>query len=303
MKSKDFLSINDVCSEELAVLIEIAARLKKGEVSKILKDKILALLFEKPSLRTRVSFEVGIQQLGGQCFYLSKDDVGLGVREPESDVAGVLNRMVDGVVARVFSHKSLEVLAANTSIPIINALSDLSHPCQALGDLLTMLEHKGDFRGLNVGFVGDGNNISGSLALACSSLGANFTIATPKSYKIPDNVWEQSQIRSLETGSDLKWVEDPQDAVRASDVVYTDVWISMGDESEREERLKAFEGYQVNELLFAEAKPDAIFMHDMPAHRGEEVTGGMLEHERAVIFDQAENRLHGQKAIIHDLFS
>ena len=156
---------------------------------------------------------------------------------------------------------------------------------------------------MNVGFVGDGNNISGSLALACSSLGANFTIATPKSYKIPDNVWEQSQIRSLETGSDLKWVEDPQDAVRASDVVYTDVWISMGDESEREERLKAFEGYQVNELLFAEAKPDAIFMHDMPAHRGEEVTGGMLEHERAVIFDQAENRLHGQKAIIHDLFS
>lgn len=303
MKSKDFLSINDVSSEELGVLIERAARLKKGEISKILNDKILALLFEKPSLRTRVSFEVGIQQLGGQCFYLSRDDVGLGVREPESDVAGVLNRMVDGVVARVFSHKSLEVLAANTSIPIINALSDLSHPCQAIGDLLTMLEHKGDFRGLNVGFVGDGNNISGSLALACSSLGANFTVATPTSYKIPDSVWEQSQVRSLETGSEIQWVEDPQDAVRASDVVYTDVWISMGDESEREERLKAFKGYQVDELLFAEAKPDAIFMHDMPAHRGEEVTAGMLEHERAVIFDQAENRLHGQKAIIHDLFS
>ena len=303
MKSKDFLSINDVSSEELSVLIKIAARLKNGETSKILKDKILALLFEKPSLRTRVSFEVGIQQLGGRCFYLSRDDVGLGVREPESDVAGVLDRMVDGVVARVFSHKSLEVLAADTSIPIINALSDLSHPCQAVGDLLTMLEHKGDFRGLNVGFVGDGNNISGSLALACSSLGANFTVATPISYKIPNSVWKQSQIRSSETGSELQWVEDPQDAVRAADVVYTDVWISMGDESEREERLKAFRGYQVDELLFSEAKPDAIFMHDMPAHRGEEVTAGMLEHERAVIFDQAENRLHGQKAIIHDLFS
>ena len=204
MKSKDFLSINDVSSEELSVLIKIAARLKNGETSKILKDKILALLFEKPSLRTRVSFEVGIQQLGGRCFYLSRDDVGLGVREPESDVAGVLDRMVDGVVARVFSHKSLEILAADTSIPIINALSDLSHPCQAVGDLLTMLEHKGDFRGLNVGFVGDGNNISGSLALACSSLGANFTVATPISYKIPNSVWKQSQIRSSETGSELQ---------------------------------------------------------------------------------------------------
>ena len=298
MKGNNFLSIVDLKPEEVGRMVESASRMKHRETSRSLEGKTIALLFEKPSLRTRVSFEVGIQQLGGRCFYLSRDDVGLGVREPESDVAGVLDRMVDGVVARVFSHKSLEILAADTSIPIINALSDLSHPCQAVGDLLTMLEHKGDFRGLNVGFVGDGNNISGSLALACSSLGANFTVATPTSYKIPDSVWEQSQVRSLETGSEIQWVEDPQDAVRASDVVYTDVWISMGDESEREERLKAFKGYQVDELLFAEAKPDAIFMHDMPAHRGEEISENMLDHSNSVVYQQAENRLHAQKALL-----
>ena len=303
MKGKDFLSVADLEVDEVAAMVQAARKMKDGDGPRPLEGKVLALLFEKPSLRTRVSFEVGIRQLGGECFYLSKDDVGLGVREPVSDVAGVLDRLVDGVVARVFSHRSLEILAENASIPIVNALSDLAHPCQAIGDVLTMRERKGSLEGLSVAFVGDGNNISGSLALACSSVGADFTIATPKDYQVPTIAWEEARDRAARSESKLKWVDDPREAVRGADVVYTDVWVSMGDESEREERLRAFAGFQLNEELFAGAKDDAVFMHDMPAHRGEEVSEGMVEHPRSVVFDQAENRLHAQKAILAELFS
>ena len=303
MKGKDFLSVADLEVDEVAAMVQAARKMKDGYGPRPLEGKVLALLFEKPSLRTRVSFEVGIRQLGGECFYLSKDDVGLGVREPVSDVAGVLDRLVDGVVARVFSHRSLEILAENASIPIVNALSDLAHPCQAIGDVLTMRERKGSLEGLSVAFVGDGNNISGSLALACSSVGADFTIATPKDYQVPTIAWEEARDRAARSESKLKWVDDPREAVRGADVVYTDVWVSMGDESEREERLRAFAGFQLNEELFAGAKDDAVFMHDMPAHRGEEVSEGMVEHSRSVVFDQAENRLHAQKAILAELFS
>ena len=303
MKGKDFLSVADLEPDEVSAMVQAARKMKNGDSPRPLEGKVLALLFEKPSLRTRASFEVGIRQLGGDCFYLSKDDVGLGVREPESDVAVVLDRLVDGVVARVFSHRSLEIVAQNTSIPVINALSDLGHPCQAIGDVLTMLEHKGRLDGLSVAFVGDGNNISGSLAVACSSVGADFTIATPRDYQIPTVAWEQAKERSAEKETRLEWVEDPKQAVRDADVVYTDVWISMGDEAETDERLRAFDGYQVDEELFEGASPEAIFMHDMPAHRGEEVSDGMIDHPRSVIFDQAENRLHAQKAILTELFA
>ena len=303
MKGKDFLSITDLGPEEVVDTVRVAARMKGGEASRPLEGKVLALLFERPSLRTRVSFEVGIRQLGGECIYLSRDDVGLGVREPESDVAGVLDRWVDGIVARVASHRSLQILAERMSAPVVNALSDLEHPCQAMGDLLTIQEHKDGLEGVNVVFVGDGNNVAASLALACASTGANFTIAAPSGYRVPDLVWEQARRRAAVRETQVEWVEDPRKAVRGADVVYTDVWVSMGDEAESEERLRAFEGFQVDVDLFAEARPDAVFMHDMPAHRGEEISEGMIEHPRSVVFDQAENRLHAQKAVLARLFA
>ncbi len=303
MKGKDFLSVADLMPDEVGAMMRKAKEIKNGQNSRALEGKNIALIFEKPSLRTRVSFEVGIQQMGGNTIYLSQQDIGLGVREPESDVAQVLDRLVDGIVARVFSHRSLEILADHTSIPVINALSDLCHPCQAIGDILTMYQHKGDLNGLEVAYVGDGNNIAGSLALACSSVGANFTIASPKDYQIPSMVWEEAARRSAQTESKLQWVAEPKDAVGNADVVYTDVWISMGQETEKRERLKIFSDYRVSEDLVKEAKQDFVFMHDMPAHRGEEITEGMLDHPRSIVFDQAENRLHAQKAILAELFS
>ena len=215
----------------------------------------------------------------------------------------MLDRLVDGIIARVFSHRSLEILGENTSIPVVNALSDLGHPCQAIGDVLTIYEHKGSLEGLNVSFVGDGNNIAGSLAMACASLGANFTLASPEGYQIPTMVWEEAKNRASEKESSVKWVEQPVEAVRDADVVYTDVWVSMGQEDEKVERLKVFSSYQIDEKLMQGAKPDAVFMHDMPAHRGEEISENMLDHPNSVVFDQAENRLHAQKAILAHLFS
>ena len=303
MKGKDFLSVADLAPDEVRLMVERAARMKNGATPRPLEGKVFALIFEKPSLRTRVSFEVGIRQMGGDCIYMSHDDVGLGVREPEADVARVLDRLVDGIVARVFSHRSLEVLAQYATVPVINALSDLGHPCQALGDALTIYEKKGRLEGLSVAFVGDGNNIAGSLALACASLGADFTIASPREYQIPTIVWEEARHRASIKESRLRWVEEPREAVREADVVYTDVWASMGQEGEKEERLKVFSDYQVDEELMRGAKSDAIFMHDMPAHRGEEISKGMLDHPQSVVFDQAENRLHAQKAILAELFA
>ena len=303
MKGKDFLSVADLTPDEVRQMIQSAERMKRDGTRRILEGKVFALIFEKPSLRTRVSFEVGIRQMGGDCIYLSRDDIGLGVREPEADVARVLDRLVDGVVARVFSHRSLEILAEHTTIPVINALSDLAHPCQAIGDVLTIYEHKGSLDGLRVAFVGDGNNIAGSLAEACASVGMDFTIASPRDYRIPDIVWAEAKRRAAVTESKIAWEEHPTEAVREADVVYTDVWISMGQETEKAERLRVFSDYQVNEGLMVGAKPDAVFMHDMPAHRGEEVSEGMLEHPSSVVFDQAENRLHAQNAILAELFS
>jgi ornithine carbamoyltransferase len=303
MKGKDFLSITDLDPQEVGSIVRQAGEMKAGKTPRPLQDKILALLFEKPSLRTRVSFEVGIRQMGGQCVYLSREDVGLGEREPESDVARVLDRWVDGIVARVFSHRSLQILAEETSVPVVNALSDQEHPCQALGDLLTIHEQKGGLEGVKVAFVGDGNNVAASLALACASVGADFVLASPREYQLPSVVLDEAKRRAALKESRLEWVESPEEAVQDADVVYTDVWVSMGQEGERAERLKDFSGYQVDEALIKGAKPDAVFMHDMPAHRGEEVSETMLDHPRSVVFDQAENRLHAQKAVLAELFS
>ena len=303
MKAKDFLSIADLAVEDVSRVVQHALRMKKGESSNILQGKVLALLFEKPSLRTRVSFEVGIRQMGGDCVYLSSQDIGLGVREPVADVARVLDRWVDGIVARVDSHRSLEILAEHTSVPVVNGLSDREHPCQAVGDLLTIHEHRGGLNGLRVAFVGDGNNVAASLALACASVGADFVLACPDGYQLPSSVLGEAERRASSNGSSVKRVVEPREAVRDADVVYTDVWTSMGQESERAERLKDFAGYQVSEELMRAARPDAIFMHDMPAHRGAEISDGMIDHHSSVVFDQAENRLHGQKAVLSELFT
>jgi ornithine carbamoyltransferase len=229
--------------------------------------------------------------------------VGLGIREPESDVAKVLDRLVDCIVARVFSHSSLEKLAANTDLPVINALSDKGHPCQAMGDCLTIFENKGTLSNLKLAFIGDGNNIAGSLALACADAGMDFSLSSPEKYQLPNEIWQSAQKVSAETGSKLQWSTDPKEAIQDADVVYTDVWVSMGDEEEREERLNTFAPYQVNESLVEYAKPDFLFMHDMPAHRGEEISEGMLDHKNSVVYQQAENRLHAQKAIMAELLS
>ena len=302
MKNKDFLSILDLGDGEVDGIISKAASIKQGNTPQILSGKTVALVFEKPSLRTRVSFEVGVKQMGGTCIFLSNNEIGLGVREPEADVAKVLDRLVDCVVARVFSHPSLELLAENTSIPIVNALSDQAHPCQALGDCLTIYEKKGGLEGLKLAFVGDGNNIAGSLALACSSAGMDFNIASPPGYRLPEDIWNQARVIAKKRGTTIRWTEDPEDAVSEADVVYTDVWVSMGDEEEKKERISVFSSYQVNEQLVKFAKDDFLFMHDMPAHRGEEISDGMLEHPNSVVYLQAENRLHAQKAVLAELF-
>ena len=284
-------------------LVKKADLMKADLPPQVLVNKTVALLFEKPSLRTRVSFEVGVKQMGGTCIFLSNSEVGLGIREPESDVAKVLDRLVDCIVARVFSHSSLEKLAANTDIPVINALSDKGHPCQAMGDCLTIFENKGRLEGLKLAFIGDGNNIAGSLALACSDAGMDFSISSPEKYKLPTEIWLSAKKLSAKTGSKLDWNPDPKEAIQDADVVYTDVWVSMGDEKEKEERLNTFAPYQVNESLVEYAKPDFLFMHDMPAHRGEEISEGMLDHKNSVVYQQAENRLHAQKAIMAELLS
>ena len=298
MKGKDLLTVGDLEPEEVRQMIQDAEQMKKGERPRPLEGKVFALLFEKPSLRTRASFEVGIRQMGGDCFYMSKDDVGLGVREPESDIARVLDRLVDGIVARVFSHRSLEILAEHASIPVINALSDLAHPCQAIGDILTIHEHKGALEGLSVAFVGDGNNIAGSLALACASVGADFVIASPRDYQIPSIVLEEAKQRAGLAESRVDWVERPEVAVRQADVVYTDVWVSMGQEGEAEQRERDFEGYCIDVELLGKAAPGAIVMHCLPAYRGMEITDEVIDGPQSVVFDQAENRLHAQRALL-----
>ncbi|HJO81329.1 MAG TPA: ornithine carbamoyltransferase [SAR202 cluster bacterium] len=302
MKGKDFLSITDLEPDEVSQMVSKAREMKNTGVPRLLDGKTVALIFEKPSLRTRVSFEVGVQQMGGTCIYLSPMDIGeLGVREPVSDVARVLDRLVDVIVARVFDHESLATLAAETDIPVVNALSDLAHPCQVLGDLITMSEVKGRLKGLRVAYIGDGNNIASSLALGCASVGADFVIAAPSDYHVPSDAWEEARRRAFEKESLLDWVEDPKRAVDGADVVYTDVWISMGDESEADERRRVFSQYQVNEDLMELADGGAVFMHDMPAHRGEEVSEGILDHKSSVVYAQAENRLHAQNAILTEL--
>ena len=302
MKAKDFLSVADASIAEAESLIKKALAMKQKPAPPLLAGKVLALLFEKPSLRTRVSFEVAIHQLGGYCLYLSPAEVGLGKREPVSDVAKVLGRYVDGIIARTFVHQTLVTLAQCSHVPVVNALSDFEHPCQAFADILTIREKKGRLCGLNLAYVGDGNNVAHSLLLAAVLTSINFTIASPPGYEVAKTVVQKARKLAAQTGSHIVLTVDPRQAVKGADVVYTDVWTSMGQEAESEQRRIVFAAYQVNPELLSLAKKDVIFMHPLPAHPGEEIVPGLLDHPSSVVFDQAENRLHFQRALLAELF-
>lgn len=299
MKKRDLLSIADLAPEQIQGLLSRALEMKRGAQSQCLAGKNVAMLFEKPSLRTRVSFDVAVHDMGGHAIYLGHDEVGLGNREGVSDVGRVLSRYVDAIVARTFSHQTLLDLASYATIPVVNALSDAEHPCQALGDLLTIQEHIGGrLDGLTIAFIGDGNNVAASLALGAAAVGVSFAIASPPGYELPEHVAKQAQELARKSGATIRQVHDPKEAARHADVVYTDVWVSMGQEAQGDQRRRDFQGYQVTPELMALAKPGALFMHPLPAHHGEEVAQGMLEHPQSVVFDQAENRLHIQKAVL-----
>lgn len=292
------LSVADLSTDDIWGLIEKAASLKQGASKPSLQGKTLALLFEKPSLRTRVSFEVAMWQLEGHALYLSPEEVGLGKREGVSDVARVLSRYVSGIVARTFSHKTLELLVHHGSVPVINGLSDHEHPCQALGDLFTVFEKKGELAGLSLAFVGDGNNVARSLLLAASRVGMNFSIASPPDHQLRGPVVQQAEEFASQSNAHISFTSDPRLAVENADVVYTDVWTSMGQEAEVETRRLTFGSYQVDAQLLSLAKSNALLMHPLPAHHGEEIARGLLDHPQSVVFDQAENRLHIQKAVL-----
>lgn len=301
MKSKDYLSVSDLSAEGIRLLISHARNMKSEGWNTRLSEKVLVLMFEMPSTRTRVSFDVAMRQLGGHCLYLSPEEVGLGKRESIPDVAHVLSRYADVIASRTFSHRTLEILAENAEVPVINALSDLEHPCQALADMLTIYEHKETLEGLTLAYIGDGNNTAHSLMLAAVLCGLNFRIASPCGYSVKDNILQMAQTYADASDSEILCTEDPNQAVLDADVVYTDVWASMGQEVEAEERRRIFAPYQVNEVLLALAKKDAIFMHDLPAHHGEEVAENILYCPQSVVFDQAENRMHAQKALLAEI--
>jgi len=299
MPAKDFLSIRDCSPQQIRHYLHVATQLKAypNVYHTALRGQTLAMIFEKPSLRTRVTFEVAMTQLGGTSVYLSAQEIGMGKRETVPDVARNLSRWVDGVAARVFSHRTLEQLAEHASIPVISGLSDLEHPCQALADFFTLWERGMDLAKLRLGWVGDGNNVCNSLLLLGSMLGTSAVVATPPGYEPDARVLEECR----RLGGRIRLTTEAPEAIENADVIYTDTWISMGQEGDREQRLEAFQRYQVNDRLLAFAPGNALVMHCLPAHRGEEITDAVLDGPRSLILEQAENRLHAQKAIILNL--
>jgi len=299
---KDLLTLGDLSSDELWHIFNVAKELKdewqEGGNQPLLMDKTLGMLFQKPSLRTRVSFEVGMAHLGGRALYLSPEEIRLGKRESVEDVARVLARYVDGIMARVFAHKDVETLAAYASVPVINGLSDYSHPCQGLADLFTILEKKGSVRGIRLAWIGDGNNVLTSLLLGGSKLGLDIRAATPAGYEPSARVVDAAFAFALESGSKIEIGNNPLIAADGADVIYTDVWTSMGQEAQREQRRRDFAGYQINQDIVAKAHPEAIVMHCLPAHRGQEISDEVADGPHSVLFDQAENRMHAQKALL-----
>lgn len=302
LKGRDFLGLVDYQPDEIRYLLDLAIELKRkqksGEVYQPLKGKTLGMIFEKSSTRTRVSFEVGMFQLGGHGLFLSKNDIQMGRGETIRDTAQTLSRYLDGIIIRTFGHRNVVELARGATIPVINALSDQSHPCQALADYQTILEHKGKLEGLKVAYIGDGNNMVHSLMIGASKLGIHFASASPEGYEPDAEQVKLAREFASQSGSKVDIVRDAREAVEGADIIYTDVWASMGFEAEQQERERAFKNYQVNEELAAHAKSDYLFMHCLPAHRGEEVSEGVIDGPHSIIFDEAENRLHAQKAVM-----
>lgn len=304
--AKHFLRLKEYSQSELAHLLTLSAQLKdhyrQGNTDFCLKGKTVAMMFEKPSSRTRISFQVAISQLGASSIYMRQDDVGaLGKREPVKDLARVMNGYVDAIVARVFDHNALVELAQYAKIPVINALSDVAHPCQAMADVLTIQEHLGKLDGLKVTYIGDGNNVAASLAVACIRFNMTFAIASPKGYELPDDL--KAWIKDQGQAHRVQYTCDPIEAVKDADVVYTDTWVSMGQEAEKEKRVKDFNGYQINAQLMSRAKKTAKIMHCLPAYRGLEITDEAMESPQSIIFDQAENRLHFQRGLLKYLLT
>ena len=298
MMPKDIISISDLRRKEILQLLDLSAELKvkrgKDPMQALLSNRSLAMIFEKPSTRTRVSFEVAMTELGGHALYLNSDDLQLGRSETICDTAMVLSRYVHAITARVYSHETVLELAKCADIPVINALSDAEHPCQLLADLLTIRERKGDFQGLRVAWIGDGNNVCNSLILASAITDMHLSVACPAGYEPDRTVLRHAR----ELDGDVMVVNDPKEAASGADVLYTDVWVSMGDEKEEGERLRDFDGFQINENLLNHANPDCIVLHCLPAHRGQEITGEVLDGAHSAVLDQAENRLHVQKALL-----
>lgn len=306
MKGRSLVSVADFTREEIWTVWELAAQLKSqqkiGEPHPILAGKQLAMIFQKPSLRTQVSFETGMFQLGGHALYLGPDHIALGKRESVPDVARVLGRMVDGIMARVFAHSDVETLAQYAGVPVINGLSDSEHPCQALADLFTIWERKRRIEGVNLTYVGDGNNVAASLLLAAARVGMNITLICPDGYEVPAHYVQSARADAALTGSNIRFTDDIAD-VEGSDVLYTDTWASMGQEAEAEKRAAIFQRYQVNDALLARAGGDVMVMHCLPAHRGQEITDEVMDGPHSAVFQEAENRLHVQKAIMALLIS
>jgi ornithine carbamoyltransferase len=302
MKGKSLASLYDLTGEEIGQILKTSELLKlqllRGQEHPLLKGKTLAMIFEKASTRTRVSFEVGMWQLGGYALYLSASDLQLGRGETIGDTAQVLSRYVDGIMARVFAHQTILDLVTYSRVPVINGLSDYSHPCQGLADLFTVYEKKSRLSGLKLAYIGDGNNVAHSLIYGCSKMGMNIILGCPKGYEPDIEVVKKAKVDAKKNGCEIKVTHDPREAAKGADIIYTDVWASMGKEKEHEERVKVFKPYQINAELVKLAKEDYIFMHCLPAHRGEEVTDGVADSRNSVILDQAENRMHTQKALM-----
>lgn len=301
----DFLTLDDVSRSELEALLQSAAQLKdylkRGIPHRFLEGRTLGMIFKKPSSRTRVSFEIGMFQLGGLALFLNDHDLGLGVRESVADIGRLFSRYVDGIVIRTFAHAEVEELARYAAVPVINGLTDQHHPCQILADLLTIQEKFGRYAGVKVAWVGDGNNVANSWLQGAAKMGLHLSLACPKGYWPPADLIRKTQEEAAASGGSIEMLEDPVQAVKEADVIYTDVWVSMGQEAERRWRLEVFQAYQVNQALLEAAKPTTLVMHCLPAHRGEEITAEVIDGPRSIVFDHAENRLHTQKAILHFL--
>jgi ornithine carbamoyltransferase len=302
---RDFLTLDDVTRPEIEGLLASAARLKdylkRGVPHRFLEGRTLGMIFKKPSSRTRVSFEIGMFQLGGLALFLSNQDLGMGVRESVADIGRLFSRYLDGIMVRTFAHEEVEELARYATIPVINGLTDVHHPCQILADLLTIQEKFGRCEGVKLTWVGDGNNVANSWLQGASKMGMHLSLACPKGYWPPAELIRKTQEEAAANGGSVELHEDPFQAVKGTDVIYTDVWVSMGQEAERRWRLEVFQPYQVNQALLEAAKPTTLVMHCLPAHRGEEITAEVIDGPRSIVFDHAENRLHTQKAVLHFL--